>query len=76
MPGGFEDSLSSASFSPDGMCIITTSHNDDIARFWDAATGQALAQLRSQPPPGESSRLPEDCPGLSGASFSPDGTKS
>jgi WD40 repeat protein len=59
---GHEGSVSSASFSPDGARIVTTSI-DRTARLWDATTGQETSALRGH----ESS--------VSSASFSPDGAR-
>jgi WD40 repeat protein len=43
---GHDKSLvSGASFSPDGMRVVTTS-DDDTARVWDSASGRELAVLR------------------------------
>ena len=52
----------SASFSPDGARIVTTS-SDRTARLWDAATGQEILTLRGH----------EDQ--VLSASFSPDGAR-
>ncbi len=43
--GGHIGRLTYASFSPDGRRVVTASH-DDLARIWDAATGQQLLVLR------------------------------
>jgi len=42
---GHDDSVYAATYSPDGMRIVTTSE-DKTARVWDAATGVELAILR------------------------------
>jgi WD40 repeat protein len=42
---GHSNFVTSASFSPDGALILTTSR-DKTARVWDAATGAPLAVLR------------------------------
>jgi WD40 repeat protein len=54
--------VSSASFSPDGPRVITTSR-DRTARLWDATTGGEIMVLR-----GHDGRV-------SSASFSPDGVQ-
>jgi hypothetical protein len=54
--------VNSAAFSPDGKRIVTAS-NDEIARIWDAATGQAIAILEGHTRP------------LNSAAFSPDGQR-
>ena len=54
--------MSSVSFSPDGMRIVSGS-NDETAKVWDAATGTPLLELK-----GHMFRV-------NGASFSPDGTR-
>jgi len=59
---GHSDWVRSASFSPDGMRIVTASR-DHTARVWDASTGETIAKLT-----GHTSDV------LS-ASFSPDGTR-
>ena len=57
-----EGRVSSASFSPDGPRVITTSR-DRTARLWDATTGGEIMVLR-----GHDGRV-------SSASFSPDGVQ-
>jgi WD40 repeat protein len=52
----------SATFSPDGQRVVTSS-NDHTARIWDAATGKLLATLEGH---GD---------GLRSAAFSPDGQR-
>jgi len=59
---GHTDCLNSASFSPDGMRVLTAS-DDKTARVWDARTGATIAELK-----GHTQRL-------SSASFSPDGMR-
>jgi WD40 repeat protein len=59
---GHTGPLRSATFSPDGSRVATTSY-DETARVWDAATGHLLAVLKGHT-------------GLvSPAAFSPDGTR-
>ena len=45
---GHQDSVCHAAFSPDGKLVVTASE-DNTARLWDVATGQAL-QVLSGPP--------------------------
>jgi predicted oxidoreductase (fatty acid repression mutant protein) len=59
---GHDGEVFSAAFSPDGARIVTVS-NDDTARVWDAATGNAIAVLSGH---GRSVR---------NAAFSPDGAR-
>ena len=54
--------VNSASFSPDGLRIVTAAA-DKTARIWDAATGAVIAVLRGH---GEM---------VNSAAFSPDGTR-
>jgi WD40 repeat protein len=42
--GGHNDSVYSATYSPDGLRIVTAS-NDKTARIWDAITGNLIATL-------------------------------
>jgi WD40 repeat protein len=42
--GDHEDSVRSASFSPDGARIVTASY-DRTARIWDATTGQEITRI-------------------------------
>ncbi|MBK9938394.1 MAG: PD40 domain-containing protein [Chitinophagaceae bacterium] len=57
---GHSDWVRSASFSPDGKKIVTTS-SDNTSKIWDVKSGTVLAELR-----GHSD-------GVVSASFSPDG---
>ncbi|MCW3060130.1 MAG: hypothetical protein JWQ02_1951, partial [Capsulimonas sp.] len=59
---GHTDSVTSASFSPDGFRIVTASA-DNTARVWNAATGKEMFELV-----GHSDLL-------NSASFSPDGLR-
>lgn len=54
--------MRTASFSPDGTRIVTTS-NEKTARVWDTSTGASLAELNGH------------METLQSASFSPDGTR-
>jgi hypothetical protein len=60
---GHSSELTSASFNPDGMRIVTTARDDLAPRLWDGETGSAIATLI-----GHSSEL-------TSASFNPDGTR-
>jgi WD40 repeat protein len=57
---GHENGVTSASFSPDGKCVVTTSY-DTTAVVWSAENGSQIAVL-----PGHNATVWN-------ASFSPDG---
>ena len=59
---GHSDDVNSASFSPDGTKVVSSS-GDQTVRIWDAVTGECEQTLE-----GHSG-------GVTSASFSPDGTK-
>ena len=61
MLGGHEESVNSASFSPDGSRIVTAS-SDWTARIWDVTSGKEIAILRGRD-------------NLASAAFSSDGTR-
>ncbi len=43
------DIVFSASFSPDGLRVVTTESDDDAAKLWDARSGTELLTLRRTP---------------------------
>ena len=66
VPMRHDYTVSCASFSPDGRCVVTAS-NDGTARLWDAATGKPMGEpMRDEP------RM---IGGMKDASFSPNGRR-
>lgn len=64
---GHNKDVRTATFSPDGMSLVTTS-DDGTARVWNAATGAESVTLELP-----TSRLPSDYSYTTSADFSPDG---
>jgi len=42
---GYDDSVESVAFSPDGKYVVSGGRDDGTARVWEAATGEEVARM-------------------------------